>query len=339
MKNNILVLCFLFITSIANCQITAKETNDFYDNDTLFQLGKVTVEVAGEVANPGPVDFTKLPLHSEIVKEAVLNEKGDTVFVGAYRYDGYSLYDILNDRILKKKNEKEFNPIIDMYVEVENDKGEKVLFSWGEIYYPVNRYKILIATQVMRIVPSKTKDLWPLPTGCKVVAATDLLTERNIYNPVRITVRSFAKSFPVIKDMPDLFSKEINIFKNDRKLTTFTSYSEKSIFSKYHAVFYGKGKGIHGISTFNGEPLKNILWPYFTKNKNAIKQSLIVVVAKDGYRSVFTYSEVFNRNDFQDFLLNDRRSDTKNGAFSIYPAPDFFSDRAVKGITEIHLTE
>jgi hypothetical protein len=48
-------------------------------------------------------------------------------FIGAYRYDGYSLYDILNHLILKKKNEAEFPPIIDMYVKVENDRGESVV--------------------------------------------------------------------------------------------------------------------------------------------------------------------------------------------------------------------
>ena len=31
---------------------------------------------------------------------------------------------------LKKKNEAEFPPIIDLYVEITNDKGESVTFSW-----------------------------------------------------------------------------------------------------------------------------------------------------------------------------------------------------------------
>jgi len=32
----------------------------------------------------------------------------------------------------------------------------------------------------MRIVPSKTKELWQLPETSKLVVANDLLTERNI---------------------------------------------------------------------------------------------------------------------------------------------------------------
>ncbi len=93
-----------------------------------------------------------------------MKEDGSNAFIGAYRYDGYSLFDILNDRILKKKNKEEFSPIIDLYVEIENAKGEKVVLSWGEIYYPNFLHNSIIATDVMRIVPSKTKELWPLPS-------------------------------------------------------------------------------------------------------------------------------------------------------------------------------
>ena len=84
--------------------------------------------------------------------------------------------------MLKKKNEADFQPIIDLYVEVTNDRGESVVFSWGEIYYPVNRHRLLIATSVARIVPSKAKDLWPLPTETKIIAGNDLVTVRNRNN-------------------------------------------------------------------------------------------------------------------------------------------------------------
>jgi hypothetical protein len=142
---------------------SSDKTNNFYDNVETYSLPVKDLVIEGEIANPGKVDFSNLPVHSVIVKETLLDSVGGDKFVGAYRYDGYSLFDILNNRILKKVNISEFKPIIDLYVEVENDKGEKVVFSWGEIYYPNNLHKILIASGVARIVPSKTKELWPLP--------------------------------------------------------------------------------------------------------------------------------------------------------------------------------
>ena len=105
-------------------------TINFYDNAETFPLPVKDLYVDGEIANPGKVDFTGLPLHSVIVKEALLDTTGSDRFVGAYRYDGYSLFDILDKRILKKVNSSEFKPIIDLYVEIENEKGEKVVFSW-----------------------------------------------------------------------------------------------------------------------------------------------------------------------------------------------------------------
>ena len=339
MKKLTFILGSLLIIGHIFAQNKAPETNDFYDNDSTYELGKPMLEISGEIANPGKVDLSKLPLHSEIVKEAVLNEKGDTVFVGAYRYDGYSLYDILNNSIIKKKNEKEFNSIIDLYVEIENSKGEKAVVSWGEIYYPINRYKLIFATKVCRIIPSKTKDLWVLPKENKFVVATDLVTERNISNPVKITVKSYPRSYTVNKEMENKFSKEIAVYKKDNKVQTISKYPNEFQRFVYNAVFYGRGKGIHGITQFNGVALKDVIGKQLSKSKKDIQSGLIAVIGKDGYRCVFTYSELFNRNDFQNVLLIDRSDDAKDGAFSIFPAPDYFSDRAIKGITEIRIED
>ncbi len=165
-------------------------TNDFYDNAECYDLNLHPVYVGGEIVESGNVDFSKLPLRSVIVKEALLTDSGNK-FTGAYRYDGYSLFDILNNKTVDKANAKEFEPIIDLYVEIENEAGDKAMVSWGEIYYPNHLHDILIAKRVTRIVPSKTKDLWSLPTESKLVVAADLLTERNISAPVKITVKSY----------------------------------------------------------------------------------------------------------------------------------------------------
>jgi hypothetical protein len=343
MKKFYLIILLAFFAQLLNAQDKSDKTNDFYDNDTTYTLGTPTIEIAGEIANPGKVDFSNLPLRSEIVKEANLNEKGDSVFKGAYRYDGYSLYDILNYTILKKKNAKEYRPIIDLYVEIENAKGEKVILSWGEIYYPVNRHKIIIATKVARIVPSKSKDLWPLPTENKLVVSTDLFSERNISNPTKITIKSYACSIVANKEMniemKDKYSKEINILKNETSVDKITKYPTGLPENNYPSIFYGRGMGIHGITDFKGVPLNKVLQKYITFNKSNIQKGIIVVVGKDGYRAVFTFSEIFNRNDFADVLLIDRSNDKSDGAFSVFAAADYFSDRAIKIISEIRLIE
>ena len=311
------------------------KTNDFYDDAATVSLkGDRKIEITGEVGNPGVVDFSKLKKHSVIVKETIYKAPADS-FVGAYRYEGYSLYDILNNIVLKKKNEKDFHPIIDLFVEIENNKGDKVVLSWGEIYYPIHRHEIIIATDVMRIVPSKTKDLWTLPENTKLVVGSDLVTARNISNPVKITVVSYPLDVPVLKDMKPLYSPEFKITDGSKDIETIKSVPENLVVQNYPAIFYGRGKGIHSTQPFKGVMLKDILDKDFPFSNDLLKRGLILAVAKDGYRGVFTYSEVMNRNDHAELLLIANTKEKDNAVFKLFPAMDFFSDRAIKALTEI----
>ena len=312
------------------------KNNNFYDNEETYSLGLNEIEVAGEVENPGWVDLSKLSKHSVIVKETLL--KGDSdVFVGAYRYDGYSLFDILNDRILKKKNEKEFRPIIDVYIEIENKKGEKVIVSWGEIYYTNFLHNAIIATDIMRIVPSKTKDLWPLPDRSKLVIANDLLSERNIPEPVKITVKSCDRSFPVNREMDPLFSPEIKVYDQNDPVMTVRNEIQDQQKETLHTIFYGKGRGIHSTQPFTGYFLKTLFSEKLKITQSRLRNGIFLIVGIDGYRSVYTYSEIMNRNDQAEVLLVPCKDVKDGGAWRIFPSCDFFSDRAVKAVSGIYL--
>lgn len=321
--------------TIAPAADTSDKNNNFYDNAETYTLAVGEIEITGEIENPGKVDFSKLPKHSVIVKETLLKGDGKDSFVGAYRYDGYSLFDILNDRILKKKNAEEFKPIIDLFVEIENAKGEKVILSWGEIYYPNFLHNSIIATNVARIVPSKTKDLWPLPTENKLVVANDLITERNISSPVKITVISYRRSIPVNRDLTPLFSNEVRIFQGDKEVEKITERPKKFQKETVHTIFYGRGRGIHSTQPFTGIYMKELLSTHFGINKDFLLHGMFILVGKDGYRSVYSYSEIMNRNDQAEVLLVPCEEEKDGGKFRIFPACDFFSDRAVKALTEI----
>jgi hypothetical protein len=311
-------------------------TNNFYDNTETLPLPAKEMIVEGEIANPGKVDLSDLPLHSVIVKETLLDSAGGDRFVGAYRYDGYSLFDILDKRILKKSNSKEFNPIIDLYIEIENERGEKVVFSWGELYYPVNLHKIIIATSVSRIVPSRTKELWPLPVESRIVAASDLVTERNISSPVKITVKSYPLSLTVNRELSPLYSQQIDLFSASKEVGKITSIPADINNETFNTIFYGRGKGIHSTSPFSGILLKELLLKYYPFTRENIRSGMFCFAGIDGYRCAVSYSELFNRNDQQEFLLVKSKPGEDGGLFRIFAASDFFSDRAIKSISEIH---
>lgn len=316
---------------------TTDATNDFFDNAETYDLAIKSISIEGEIENPGIVDFSKLPLRSVIVKETLLSDNGDK-FVGAYRYDGYALYDILNCIKLNKKNKKEFNPIIDLYLQIENEKGEKVNISWGEIYYPNNLQEIIIASKVMRIIPSKTNELCPLPKVSKLVIPRDLITERNISNPVKITIKSYPKSFVTVKGLQDLYSPTIDIYNENQMVETINENPKNLPIKEFNTIFYGRGRGIHSTQPFTGVMLKDIMKKHIPFTQKNIREGIFLIVAKDGYRGVFTFSEVMNRNDQSEILLVCRPDAKNNGIFRLFPACDFFSDRAIKGITGIYFS-
>lgn len=311
------------------------KTNDFYDNEKTHELTGNQIEIAGEISNPGIVDLSTLPIREMIVKEAILD--GDsTKFIGAYRYNGYSLYDLLNERVLAKKNADKFRPIIDLYVEVENADGEKVVLSWGELFYPVHRHEILIATHVMHIVPSKTKEYWPLPEERKLIVGTDLVTERNITNPVKITVKSLNRDFKVDRTIDPLFSDNLKVYTNDQEILDLSQLPEGTQEYAYPNVFYGRGMGIHGVKPFKGGLLKDVLEAHYTFNRKNLRTGMFTVCGIDGYRCSLTYGELFNRNDQSETLLIDKENYEGAGRFSLYVSGDFFSDRAIKAMSSIH---
>ena len=70
-----------------------------------------------------------------------------------------------------------------------------------------------------------------------------------------------------------------------------------------------------------------------------LKTGLFVVAAPDGYRAVFTYSEIFNRNDQAEVLIVPAGGTKQQGAFLLYPAADFFSDRSIRCLNEVRFMQ
>jgi len=314
------------------------QTNDFYDNEPLFSLsGSHTITISGEVDQPIEISLTDFVPRSIIVKETSIGD-GEIRFTGAYRYDGISLYDILDRVKVVKKNEALFEPIVDQYVVVYGAAGDSAVISWGELYYPVQRHQMLIANRVMRIVPSKSKDQWPLPEKTRLIIGSDLVTERNISEPVRIVVRSLNTVFTVDRNIK-MWAPEMRVTGVSGTPYILNAIPENIHRETFNQVFYGRGRGIHGITLFKGIYLKDLLASQVPVTSERIRSGLFVIAGVDGYRCAVTYSELMNRNDNAEVLLIDENNYENAGKFSCLFGADFFSDRAIKSITEIRMVQ
>jgi hypothetical protein len=319
---------------IVSVEIDTLETNDFYDDAPQKQLeSDFTIQIGGEVASEMSLDLSEFPVRSVLFKDTRFTDEGGE-FIGAYEFHGVSLYDILNKIKVEKANEADYSPIIDLYVTVENDKGEFAVFSWGEIYYAANQHQILIANAVNPIVPSKTKDQWPLPEKTQLIPALDLFTDRMIENPTKISIHSCTGEFPEIPDTAHLFAESFELYNAGEFIREIKTFDEGLTTQQVKNTFYGRGRGIHGITDFEGKWLKDVIATDYTFDVEALKHGIFIIASVDGYRAVFSFSEIMNRNDQSEVMINDRK-DVNGGKFRLFVPSDFFSDRAVKSVSKI----
>jgi hypothetical protein len=328
MKNLSLFLVLLLASVAAQAQ-----TNSFFDDSEIKTYPPKSISVQGEVQSPGPVELSPLPVRSVAIKEMGL-ENGQRVFKGAFFVNGYALCDILTGKVFKKAPVNTFSPPVDLYIIVENDKGEKAVFSWGEIYYR-NSFDILITKTIQPINPAHAKAAYLLPEAPRLVCATDLLNARFLSSPTKITVKSYHGPTP--KDKPkDIYSQDLKLV---TKTGAFTIGDIAASIEKrtYSDVGYGHGMGFKGNENVSGYLLKDLIAMNLKLSPEMLREWIAVGSAKDGYRVVLTLSEIMNRSDNQDVLLVDKKDSQGNGRYFLYPAADFFADRDVRSIEKLEL--
>ena len=315
-----------------NPVVRAKYNNDPFDNERAIILKGKMPYVSGEILNPGQAYVDNLKERTVVVKEFSADKKGkEHEFKGAFQYTGYSLSDIVKDFIVSKYNKAEFGLNTDVFVVVENDKGESAVFSWGELFYSSHNHDIILATKVQPVFPTASDDKWTMPDKIRLVASNDYLSVRYIDKPSKIIIRSFPESFPGSKGIRPLYSPEIEINGPGNNKTIIKDPDiVDDIKLRHETVFFGMHKGLRGIENFKGSSLSDLLKDKFNFSDQDLAKGMIAIGAKDAYRVVFSLSEILNRNDMAEVIIIDDPDD-KDGRFIIHPGADFFADRHLKG--------
>jgi len=310
----------------------------YYHRTEETKLKPCQLYVEGEVKNPGKVDYVKYGKREVLFKQSKPNQSGEVEFVGAYRYRGYSLFDLLNPFIIEKKNAEEFIPNTDLYIIVENDKGDRVAFSWAEIFLGHQMHQVIIATEQASIEPYKKEVSYPKGSVWKVVASTDLYSYRELENPTKITIKSFDKKhYPIDRKPEDPYSPTVNLVFDNELKSTVGANVEQYPHLKYASIFYGMGMGDHGSPYFEGPMLRPMVEKFFEPDTQGwMRSGLAFVVGKDGFRNVFSVSELFNRVDQVEPILSIPPDRVKSGHFRLYHPAAFFADFSVRNLAEIN---
>jgi hypothetical protein len=319
----------------ATGMLTSEGNSPFHRSDEK-SLETGSLEIAGEVADPGLVNLTDHYKREIIIKDARPAGGMDVRFKGAYRYRGYSLFDILHPFVIQKKNIEEFRPATDLYIIIENETGSKAVFSWSEIFHTNILHQVIIATEVAPVESYRQDGEFETCEKWMVVCGTDLFSYRTLENPVKIEIRSFdKKTYVVDRDMDTRHSPSITVIAGND--VTFTiSKNEKADNISYYSIFYGMGMGYHSVSTFQGPPLDFFIGDklhLFDEQWN--NWGLVCFAGIDGYRAIYSFSELFNRADQVRPILAVSDNNPDDGYYRIFHPASFYADRSVKSLSEI----
>ena len=274
----------------------------------------------------------------------------DKSYRGAWFYNGVPLRTLLETAFVEKE-ESAFKKPIDLAVLVKNSEGEEVALSWGEIFYK-NSCDIIIATSATPIKPHRSCSSCHTPEEYeprmkqfdrkigfpKLVVACDQYADRSIENIVSIEVidpsprmpadrsaKLYSPSFVVTgKVKHELIIKDLSGFPHRRAM---------------HVLHMGEGMGYHGSNDYSGVLFNDII------NRAGIEPSLSQIFhisAPDGYRTTFSYGEIFlNRVEDNNIIadMKNGKKIEKEGKFIFVPSDDLMADRDIKAVNKIEVMD
>lgn len=291
-------------------------------------------------------DLTKFQIIQVQLNEVL--ENGD--FKGVFHYQGVPLRILLKLAGIKKNAKNNFSKSVDLAIAIRNKKGAQIILSWGEVFYR-NPGEILIATNASPIMPHKDCK------GChsaefykpildqfhrnicfpKLVVAEDSFADRSLEGITDIEVIDINPDNNVKKEPKSkLFSKQFTLIGYGIKplsLCDISQYSRKNM--KIKKV--GEGKGYHGMLQASGASLKQILEDAGVKPD---LNTVFMVSAPDGYRSLLSYGEVFLSPLGDQIIIADRideQSIDSGGKFTLLISTDLMADRWVKSIEKVEI--
>jgi precorrin-4 methylase len=301
------------------------------------------ISVTGSVCNPLHVSLKELSTlaQSHTQRYEVSSDSG---FHGVFRYEGVSLRTLLELAQIEK-TDTDFRKPIDLAIVVRNKQGSEVVLSWGEVFYrnPADIVLASKATPVMPMTPCEKchtpeeytpwRDQLTRAVGLpKLVIADDFYTDRCIEEVAAIEVRDLRPPVKSAK-MERLYSPQFSVVGGKKELTihNLASLPRREIM----AAQAGEGKSYHGLRKFSGVPLIEILMDAGIEPNPC---SAFLVSAPDGYRSLFSYGELFLAPAGERIIVADTMNGAaieQNGKFYVVDPTDISADRWVKAVDKI----
>ena len=310
----------------------------------LAKKGLPILRVSGLVKQPLNLSLDQLANLDQVrVKFNDVNSKGD--FKGVFWLRGVPLRDLLELAAVEKEAGG-YHKRVDLAVVVTSANGRRVTLSWGEVFY-ANPGQTVIALEARPVMPHKdcrmchepnVYEPWMKQLGRavglpKLAVTGDYYSDRSLENVTSIEVKSLG-SWNWGPKMKKLYSPKLSIGVRGGQSVTVDKLPTIDR-AQVNALQFGEGKGYHGNWHFSGVPLGGLVEHY--KLPGGVN-TVYLVNAPDGYRSLVSWGEMFLRPAGQLILLADREGKQpidKGGRFELVFPGDLWADRWVKAVSRI----
>jgi len=331
--------------------------------------------ITGAVAKPGVVDAKTLKglnKYNRLVK--IADASGN--FLASLEVSGYALKDVIDRKEVKKQDDG-FDKQMDTFITVKGRGGNSALFSYGEIFLSGDE-GVILADSARMILPHSHDPLNAgkndptvlldikrrgsinldscvschngdgfaelyFPKGWLIVSPQDGFAGRFVENLTEINIAQVGIEVTDTRRSGgrDSFIESPAIVGPDGKNHEFKADDfQKLPRLKMEDAGIGLGRGFRGIRVWEGAPLKGMLQHLVPQGVDP-RNMYILVTAADGYRSLFSGTEVFYKADEKCVLVIDRRDgktlESGQGRYTMLPRGDFYADRHVRMVKEIRL--
>ncbi len=296
-----------------------------------------SLSITGAVRHPLHLTMEDIGRYQTV--ETQLNEvTKDGTFKGAFNYRGVPLQILLKLAGIQKED-IDFPKLVDLAILVRNQEGSQVVLSWGEVFYR-NPADIIIGLKADPIIPHKKQyshsdQLNRLVGLPKLVIVNDFYTDRCLEGVTSIEVMDLHLKIAGEKSAK-LNSSEFIITGEIKKpvaINDLSLYPRK----EKHLKVVGEGRGYHGIKKYGGASLQRIL---DEKGMNLDLNTVFIISAPDGYRSLLSYGEIFMNSCGEQIMISDRLNDKvikEGGKFTLVLPGDLMADRGVKSVQKIEV--
>ncbi|MBN2056523.1 hypothetical protein JW905_16480 [bacterium] len=344
-----------------------------------LRLEKGVVRVQGAVAKPGSYSLRRLAAMPSVTFRYKEYEAGE--YVGTYVYSGVPLRLLVQAAEPLKPADDKFPRLLDMVIKVRDAGGRSVYVSYGELETAMVENRVIVALRAAYRIPThhpsvaaggcggchvEVMDEWH---DCTMCHNGDYKPRLNGPETVRLIWRNDAGALRVLEEpaVIEVIAPREALSEGKGGGALMVTWQRRTmgfidaeVMKRHREIvlddaMIGMGVGFHTMTQVSGVSLIDVLVEDFGVDPARPEATMVYCLAADGYRAVFSWTELAHNLLGQPLLLcmkeaGDRDRGARDEAhavadgpavpeFSVYPAFDLFVDRGVKFLQEIRVVE